>query len=298
MDTQFRCKNKGRRKAVQDLKTVNGIDYLEVASADQMTLKIFFIHNLPGETGAVPPAPALALAKENFLIEGGERVRNVMVETVNSSDNVLEITVNTAGDFSTYTLRIITSPTNPEPPSGFDPQLSAVDFSFKVACPGEFDCKTVVECPPEKLTSPEINYLAKDYDSFRRLMLDRLSVIMPDWRERNPADLQIALVELLAYVGDHLSYYQDAVSTEVYLGTARKRVSVCRHARLVDYFMHDGCNARTWVCFEVEEGGDAEGGTLSAGTPLLMQGSDNEVVVAPSKLKEALNEQPVVLHLE
>ena len=63
---------------------------------------------------------------------------------------------------------------------------------------------------------------------------------MPGWRERNPADLGIALVELLAYSGDQLSYYQDAVATEAYLGTARQRISVRRHARLVDYRMHDG----------------------------------------------------------
>ena len=62
-----------------------------------------------------------------------------------------------------------------------------------------------------------------------------------------PADLGMALVELLAYVADYLSYQQDAVATEAYLGTARQRVSVRRHARLVDYFMHDGCNARAWV---------------------------------------------------
>ena len=94
---------------------------------------------------------------------------------------------------------------------------------------------------------PEIDYLAKDYASFRRLMLDRMAVLMPHWRERNPADLGVALVETLAYVGDHLSYQQDAVATEAYLGTARRRVSVRRHARLVDYPMHDGCNARAWV---------------------------------------------------
>src|SRR2546427_6685807 len=46
--------------------------------------------------------------------------------------------------------------------------------------------------------------------------------------------------ELLAYVGDYLSYQQDAVATEAYLGTARRRVSVRRHARLVDYLVHDG----------------------------------------------------------
>ena len=82
-------------------------------------------------------------------------------------------------------------------------------------------------------------------------MLDRLALLAPDWPERNPADLGIALVELLAYVGDYLSYQQDAVATEAYLGTARRRVSVRRHARLVDYAMHDGCNARAWVQVDV-----------------------------------------------
>ena len=75
---------------------------------------------------------------------------------------------------------------------------------------------------------------------------------MPDWQERHVPDLGIALVELLAYAGDHLSYYQDAVATEAYLDTARQRISVRRHARLVDYLMHEGCNARAWVCIEAD----------------------------------------------
>ena len=52
----------------------------------------------------------------------------------------------------------------------------------------------------------------------------------------------------MAYVGDYLSYYQDAVGTEAYLDTARQRISVRRHARLVDYRLHEGCNARAWLC--------------------------------------------------
>src|SRR5262249_37683773 len=86
---------------------------------------------------------------------------------------------------------------------------------------------------------------------FRRSMLDRMALLMPEWQERNPGDLGVALVEMLAYVGDYLSYQQDAVATEAYLGTARRRVSVRRHARLVDYAMHDGCNARAWVQVQV-----------------------------------------------
>ena len=98
---------------------------------------------------------------------------------------------------------------------------------------------------------PSIDYLAKDYQSFRQLMLDRLSATLPDWPERHAPDLGIAIVEALAYVADYLSYYQDGVATEAYLGTARRRISIRRHARLLDYILHEGCNARAWLCCTV-----------------------------------------------
>ncbi len=103
------------------------------------------------------------------------------------------------------------------------------------------------------MSPPEIDYLAKDYASFRQLMLDHLALRVPGWTERSEADLGIALVELLAYVADYLSYYQDAVATEAYLGTARRRPSIKRHVRLLDYVLHEGCNARVWVQVQVSE---------------------------------------------
>ena len=94
---------------------------------------------------------------------------------------------------------------------------------------------------------PDIDYLAKDYLSFRQLMIDHLSVLAPNWQEESPADLGNVLVDLLAYAADYASYYQDAVASEAYLGTARLRHSVKRHARLLDYALQEGCNARVWV---------------------------------------------------
>ncbi|MEE9555567.1 MAG: putative baseplate assembly protein [candidate division Zixibacteria bacterium] len=272
--------------------TLNGIDYLEVASVTQKTLKVHFLHPLPEEPNQVPPSPAPLLKKENIRIEGGIRIKNIhVVGDVGIDEEVLTVKVNQAGDFSKYTLRIVNSPTDSEPPSGFDVQLSTVDFSFKANCPSDLDCKAMTVCPREKLFDPRIDYLTKDYASFRRLMLDRLSNIMPDWRERNTADMQIALVELLSYVGDHLSYYQDAVATETYLGTARRRISARRHARLLDYFVHDGCNARTWVHFEIEEGGGAESNILPKGTILMTKGPDGKAAVASPDLRKVLDEQ-------
>ena len=269
MIAAYRCKNVARREALLQQSRLNGIDFLEIASPDQKTLAVHFLHNLPGQTIPVPPSPAPPLGAGNVLIEGGVRVKNIQVVAVTATDNVLTVTVNAAGDYSTYTLRLVTSTTESDVPAGFDPQLSAVEFSFKAACPSEFDCKPISVCPPQTFSEPPISYLAKDYETFRRLMLDRMAVTMPQWGERNPADLGVALVETLAYAADYLSYYQDAVATEAYLGTARRRVSVRRHARLLDYRMHDGSNARAWVQFAVELGSGADGLTLAAGTQLL-----------------------------
>jgi hypothetical protein len=49
---------------------------------------------------------------------------------------------------------------------------------------------------------------------------------------RRREELSVALAELLAYVGDKLSYEQDAAASEAYLGTARRRISVRRRGRV------------------------------------------------------------------
>lgn len=267
------CDDEPRRVKVQAHPTLNGIDFLEVSdnpgdpiARRQRRLQVHFLKDLtPG-----------VLTEDNVSIEGGERIKNIVVTRVTigaqgsppsspptSQPNVLTVEVSGRGDFSTYTLRLIQGAGNNAAPKGFDPILSAVDFSFKASCPSDFDCQPQRVCPPEPVTAPEIDYLAKDYASFRRLLLDRLALVAPQWTERNTADAGIALVELLAYVGDYLSYQQDAVGTESYLGTARRRTSVRRHARLVDYPMHDGRNARAWVHIAAGPGGD--GLTLQKG---------------------------------
>jgi hypothetical protein len=246
MSTPFFCCDERRRAAVLEHATLNGIDFLEVRDGPDVPQaeqqRRLFVHFLK-------PAGVSSLSVDNLRLEGGQRTHPAITSAaVDAADPlVLVVDVSEPGDFSVYTLRVVRSPDDDRRPEGFDPLLSAVDFSFKVECPTSFDCAEEDVCPTEPAAAPIIDYLAKDYASFRRLMLDRLAVTMPDWRARNPADMGNALVELLAYVADRLSYRQDALATEAYLGTARRRVSVRRHARLVDYFMHDGCNARAWV---------------------------------------------------
>lgn len=244
----YSCCDELRRQAVRDHPTLNGIDFLEVIdraapteAERQRTLEVHFVKPL------VTPTPTSA----NIRIDGGERITPIRVLGVSAgsgtSAHVLTVEVDQPGDFSLYTLRLVTNALDDSVPPEFDPQSAAIAFSFKVECPSPFDCAPRHRCPEATEPGPVIDYLAKDYASFRRVMLDRMAVLMPQWKERNAADLGVMLVEALAYTADQLSYQQDAVATEAYLGTARRRISVRRHARLMDYYMSEGCNARTWI---------------------------------------------------
>jgi hypothetical protein len=262
---RYTCCDERRREAVRATGVTNGIDFLEVldqeapSEADRQLLLHLHVINPPtGELAAITPA--------NFRISGGVRVTGIVVTSVGAwNGDVLEVRVNQPGDYATYTLSLVGSGGAPLP--GLDPFLAAVDFSFKVECPSELDCQVNCQCQPETEDAPEIDYLARDYASFRRLLLDRLAATVPDWRERNPADLGLALVEVLAYAADHLSYQLDAVGMEATLATARRRASAARHARLVDYRVSHGANARTWAQVRVPAG--ANGLELPAGTRLL-----------------------------
>lgn len=266
------CKELRRDKVAADL-TLNGVDYLEVIDHElppldplrQRTLLVYCLKPLPA-----------GFSSGNVVLTGGERVKSITVEWAAVASplpaqlsapgeaatsaivaaranpkTILVVRVAEPGDFSTYTLRFVASVLDQSLPPNFDPQFGAIDFSFKVECPSDFDCKPACLCPEPAPDEPDIDYLAKDYGSFRRLLLDRMSQLVPQWRQSSVADTGIALVELLSYVGDHLSYQQDAIATEAYLDTARRRISLRRHALLVDYLMHDGCNARVWIQIQV-----------------------------------------------
>jgi hypothetical protein len=296
----FSCCDNRRLAVLADQSVYNGIDFLDVvdeqsqALADrQRTLRVHFVHALvPGQ-----------LDESNVKISGGERITGIHVlqafdEVLSSPSgdpNVLVVVVDAAGDFSTYTLTLVDSANSSHPPASFDRVLSTIDFSFKAACPSPFDCAAPTICPSIATEKIDISYLAKDYASFRALMLDRLAKIIPQWQERNPADLGIVLVEILAYIGDYLSYLQDAVATEVYLDTARRRTSIRRLARLVDYPLNDGRNARSWMHLDIRA--DIHGLALAKNSLQFLTRTNTPSVILPKdsdSYKSALNEAPRV----
>ncbi|MET4642159.1 hypothetical protein ABID95_001886 [Streptomyces atratus] len=243
------CRTDGRRVKVRAAQ-LGGVDAVEVGD-DGLTLVVTFLGKAPH-----------GLCPENVRIEGGRRITGIEAVEVSVEreedpelDDRLFVTLDRTGDTSRYTLSVVdTDPygrPGTEPFPGFDQRYFSAGFDFRPDRPTPFDCKDErPDCPPAFPAAPVIDYTARDYDTIRRLILDRLALTTPDWVERNPADLGTTLVELLAHTADRISYQQDAVATEAYLDTARRRVSVRRHVRLIEYPMHDGVNARAFVAVE------------------------------------------------
>ena len=233
--------------------TLNGIDFVEITRADQTGLRVHFLNR-------VAVAGSLAVGSP-VTITGGEATPAVPVLPIAAADWGLDdegrptLSLRTAfrGDFSSYRLRIA-SPV-------LDPYYADVAFTFKAGCPSTLDCAPPPACPPLPGGGPLIDYLAKDFTSFRAALLDYSARAYPQWVERDEPDLGMVLAELLSAAGDELSYLQDRIAAEASLATATQRGSVVRHARLVDYEPRPATSARTLLQLDVA-GGDVPAGLV------------------------------------
>jgi hypothetical protein len=237
---------------------VTGIDFVYVRE-DQQTLDVFFFrHDDPPQAkdilGLVDPEQIRI-----YSPTGGEGLPEIPVVSATwviiDNRNVLRLTTAMPGDFALYRLKI----GHPK----LDRYFNDVTFSFKANCPSNLDCEPdEPDCPPEELVDFPVDYQARDFHSFRRALLDFASQRYPDWQDRLEADVGMMLVELMSALGDELAYAQDRISREAYLETATQRRSLRRHARLVDYEIHDGLGAATWLDVTVTPG---QAGLLPAG---------------------------------
>ena len=277
---QHYCGSSQRRKRVADSVLdmggglqLNGINFLEVVDSDapshdlrQRMLNITFLKQDGILSGGLP-----VLGPGNFKISGGSRVTGIEVMGVETASDptTLLLILNQAGDFSQYQLNVQTDPLTPGPPANIDLQLSSVPFYFKVECPSDFDCIDDGPPNPPKALAPPLNYMLRDYAGTRRLMLDRMAATIPQWTERNPADLGVTLVEALADAVDRTAWFQDATGTEALFSRARLRQSLLRHSRLLGYRPSQGSNARVAIAVVAESDVAGPDAVLEQGTRLL-----------------------------
>lgn len=239
---------------------VTGIDFVRVVDPkDQTRLHVFFLIDPdaldvdPFDILTAPPAGFAQIAP----IDGNGQVEIVAVswdrvpDAQGSERTVLVIDVAAPGSFQFYRLTLADERTPPR----VDRFFNAVTFSFKQGCPSEFDCTPRHDCPEEEQVDWPVDYLARDFESFRTALLDFAAQRYPDWQEQTPADVGTMLAELMSALGDEFSYIQDRYAREGYLETLSQRRSLAAFASVVDYQLDEGLNARTWLALRVASGG-------------------------------------------
>ncbi len=245
--------SRDRLNALLENQTLNGIDFVEIASADQKTLRVHFLNTVPLQGTLI-----------DVEITGGETIPNVPVSNLEAlkrhvneasywrTDSegrpLLTLLVDAPGDFSTYQLTITSNDT-------LDPFYNHSSFTFKALCDSDLDCEVPPQaCPPPAGNVPPIDYLAKDFLSFRQALSDFSALRYPEWQERSEADFGMMFMEALCSLADDLSYTQDRIAAEATIDTATQRRSLVRHARLVDYEPQPATAASVCLQLDVQDG--------------------------------------------
>ena len=91
------------------------------------------------------------------------------------------------------------------------------------------------------------DYTNRDYTSIRNDLLNRASVVLPEWTSRDNSDFGMLFVDLVAYMGDILHYYVDQAARESFLETATRRSSLLAIASLLDYIPHGRTASQTSI---------------------------------------------------
>ena len=260
MDEEALQVRAGGLKAV----SMNGISFIRIVSLDTAASKARVELHFFNDVALKRMADDYAKGKnacEMFPISGGQRITaghdpgQVKVASildgpvVSGNDHYLVLSVEPIGDYSAYTLQV-----NLDAYTEIDPLFCSVDFKFRPGC-FNTSCKRDRVPIPAPGEEPVIDYYAKDFDSFKHTMITAMMDRVPGWQPTSEADLEQVLIELFSAAADELSDFQDRAMNEAYLATARKRVSLARHARLMDYYIGEGCQASTWLAIIVSEAG-------------------------------------------
>ncbi len=260
---------------------VTGIDFIEV-DPSQTILNIHFIRS--AATLQSPLAGTIS-ASDLKIYSPGEKLPVIEVASVawSADKEVMKVTTKQKGDFNLYRFRI--------DDARIDDYFNDVSFSFKANCPSDLDCRPCDHaCPPDKPVDFPVDYQARDFWSYRRALLDFAALRYPDWPDRLEADAGVMMAELMSALGDEMSYYQDRVSREAYLETATQRRSIRRHARLIDYQMHDGLGAKGWLDITA----DSVTHSVDAGTAVSATSDDSTTINFEIGEGIALYTDPVV----
>ena len=115
-----------------------------------------------------------------------------------------------------------------------------------------------------------VDYTDKDFDALRARLVALVKSVFPDWTDFEVASFGNLLVELYAFVGDVLTFYQDNLARESRLVTATQRKSVMALAKMLGYRLQGAQAATADVLVQLARP-PAASVTIPAGTVLRTQ---------------------------
>lgn len=252
--------------AQDDPALLTGLDFLWVNPANHRELAVFFVMEPNALARPVNPA----LTEFTATIIGQEDGREIEVEASSWVSRVdatgaarltLTLLAEEDGGFQIFRLQVTDTPADLGN-SRMDRFCDTLEFSFKQGCPSPFDCKPTTECPPEEITDYPIDYLARDFESFRAALSAYAADRYPDWDIDTPPDFGSMVAELFAALGDEFAFLQDGFKAEGYIETLQERRSFSQLARLLDFRPDPGQSATGQVIMRLYSGDQRPLGTL------------------------------------
>ena len=241
--------SQGRKELLcaQAVRALTGLDFLMVNPSNHRELAVFFVI----EPDALVRPVNTALAEFTATIIGQEDGRVIgvaasswvsRIDATGASRLTLTLLAEVDGGFQTYRIGITDTPADAGA-SRIDRFSTTLDFSFKQSCPTPFDCQCACDCPAEAVVDYQVDYLARDFESYRAALSAYAGDKYPGWDIDAPADFGAMVAELFAALGDEFAFLQDGFQREGYLDTLTERRSFSQLARLLDFRPDPGQSA-------------------------------------------------------
>ena len=240
---------RARRAALLGHPTLNGIDYLEVDATDPKLLHVCVPERAPRRRLRLPGPPRADQDRRRDAHRRRSRPRGV------AGGRPAPRHERRPGR------RLLALPSCRSTAARARPALRPHHVLVPAGLPDRPRRRARRGDADEPGAAPALDYMAKDYASFRQLMLDLLPQLNPRWRRAEPVPTS----------GSRSSSSSPTRATGSPTSRTRSRTRrssrrpgsasrVRRHARLVDYRMHDGANAQAVVHAAVKDGapGDHE----------------------------------------
>lgn len=102
-----------------------------------------------------------------------------------------------------------------------------------------------------KLTQNWVGYLDRSYEQVKASCLKNLTLNNPEITDHTESNPLIIILSMFAGIAEMLNLYIDDIAQEAFIGTARKYVSMVKHAKILDYQIKTRIAPTVMLTFEL-----------------------------------------------